>query len=425
MARQARIYQLLNLQHGTALPSSGSPLTVSSSITVREGADAVTVNLRSILNNISGYMLAAWSDLNPSIASVAVAVEYSTNSGNAWQALSTTAISGLTLSEVTLSGVSGAASDGDFTIALAEDAITTNINHDGTTRMRLNVLITDNDGSTYRVYQPITFTHGVSLPTGSHTESSATELREGALAMTFNLATILNNVNNFDLDAWDELNPAIVAVSPEMEYSTNGGSSWQVLSDSAVRGLVVDEVTFVETNALTAGTFTVAIDSNSITQNTLHDATTRMRLKVLLNDGDHNFFIYIPIDILHGMTLPTGSITRDAIVVREGAGGVNINLVAALNAFSNFNVALWSDINPAVDNITATLEYSSDGSTWQTLGAVAFRDVTNTELTADTTGAVADGMMEVELAEGSISENQDYSDSNGGFRLNILIEDDS
>ena len=419
---QTIILQPLQILHGAALPVSSSPFS-SSAVTVREGANAVTLNLRTILNQISGFTLSAWSDLNPDVASIAVVKEYSTNGGSTWQTLGTTAIGGLTASELDLVTTS-AVSAGTMTVSVDDDAIDTNIAHDATTRIRLNILITDDDGDTMRIYQPLSITHGIQLPTGSHTESTARTLREGASAISLNLQAIINNINNVELTDWSDLNPIPTSISPEIEYSTNSGSSWQVLSTTAVRGLVSSEITFVTTNALTGGTITIALDDDAVSQNTDHDGTTRFRVKIFITEGTNQLFVYIPLDIVHGFPLPAETSTLTTLELREGTTET-LNLLTALNGISGFDADAWSDINPVPATVTATVQYTDDaGSTWQNLGGVSFIDINNTELTTDTSDGVVDGMIDIELVDGSIITNKPYS-GNNRFRVRVVIDDGS
>ena len=414
------ILQPLSIKHGQGLPTSSSPFAASS-VTIREGASATTLNLRTILNQISNFTLTTWGDLNPDVATIVVTKQYSTDSGATWLTLGTTEVQGLVDSELDISTTT-AVSAGMVSVSVDDDAIDSNIDHDGTTRVRLNILITDDDGGTMRIYQPLSITHGISLPTGSHTESSATTLREGATAMTLNLQEIINNINNVELTDWDDLNPQPTAISPEIEYSTNSGSSWSVLGTTAVRGLVSSEVTFVTTSALSAGTMTIALDDDAVTQNTLHDSTTRFRAKILLTEGTRQLFIYIPLDVRHGYALPAQTSTLSTLEIREGATE-SINLLDALNGITGFDADAWSDINPVPDSITVTPQYTEDaGVTWTTLGAIAFEDLIGGDFSYNAADAVSDGMFEVTLDDATIISDVPYTGDNR-IRLRIVIDD--
>lgn len=414
---QTRIIQPLNIQHGQALPISSSPFTASA-VTIREGSAATTLNLRTIMNQISGFTLGAWADLNPSVDNITVVREYSTNGGSTWQTLGTTPISGLVSDELNIITTT-LESAGTMDVSVDDDSIDSNIDHDGTTRMRLNILITDDGGDTMRIYQPLSIVHGVQLPTGEHTDSAIT-LREGADATRLNLQAIINNISDVELTDWGELNPAPTSISPETEYSTDGGSTWQVLGTTAVNGLTSSELTY--TQSLANGTVDATLADDSITQDTDSDDTTRFRSKILVAEGTRQLFIYIPLNLRHGYALPATTHTLSTLTLREGTTE-QINLLTALNEIADFDAGAWSDINPAPDSITVTIEYTENGgSTWQTLGTVAFRDLMVSDFSDNANDALSDGLLDLTLAANTIAANTPYS-GNARFRANILIDD--
>ena len=136
-----RVYQGVDLLHGISLPSSGSPHTADSDIEVREGGSAITVNLRTLLNELSSYQLDVWADLNPAVTTVDITLEYVDSGGTVWTALGNTATYDVVLNDFTISSGS-AVSAGTFTIALDSGTIAAN----QLDKFRLNILITDTEG---------------------------------------------------------------------------------------------------------------------------------------------------------------------------------------------------------------------------------------------------------------------------------------
>lgn len=142
----------IDFLHGVALPSTGSP-HLGSTIEVREGATATSVNLQEVLNDISGYTLADWDNLEPGISSVDIDIEYTTggtdlNSDDTWAEFTTGAgaIADIERGDITIVE-SSAVTNGTFTIALADGSIQASVLTTSTTsRFRLNILLTDSDG---------------------------------------------------------------------------------------------------------------------------------------------------------------------------------------------------------------------------------------------------------------------------------------
>ena len=79
MATQTLIYEL-DLIHGTALPGAAEH-TASDVVELREGAAATTINMRTALNEITGFNVASWDEINPAVDSVTFTKEYTINSG--------------------------------------------------------------------------------------------------------------------------------------------------------------------------------------------------------------------------------------------------------------------------------------------------------------------------------------------------------
>lgn len=129
--------------------------------------------------------------------------------------------------------------------------------------------------------------HGTALPgAADHTASDVIELREGAAVTTVNMRTALNEITGFNVSSWDEINPAVSTATFTKQFTTNSGGTWATLTGTAVSDVINTDITITETNAESAGTFTISLAAGSITTNKLHDATAAFRVMVELDDGE-------------------------------------------------------------------------------------------------------------------------------------------
>ena len=116
----------MDLRHGVNLDDiqSESPYSAPDDITLNEGGDAVTVNLRSILDGITGFSLTGWGDLNPT--PTAVAIEIQKLESGSWVALTNVAFNDVVLNDFVLTETNKL-TNGTFTIALNSGTIAANV----------------------------------------------------------------------------------------------------------------------------------------------------------------------------------------------------------------------------------------------------------------------------------------------------------
>ena len=137
----------------------------------------------------------------------------------------------------------------------------------------------------FTLYKPIDFLHGVTLPTAEFTHTTALQVREGASAVTWNMLDDMNDYSGFSATAWGDINPAINSVDIDLEVSTNSGTDWSEHTGGAVADILPSDVTIGTANAVSAGTATVALASNSISADVPHNGTNRFRLKAVIDNA--------------------------------------------------------------------------------------------------------------------------------------------
>ena len=115
----------LALQHGSALPPTGSPLLVADTVVLIEGGAAVTFDIRAALDSISSYTLAAWSDLNIGTITVEVKMRYHStgNTFGIYSDLGTDDSGGVNKNDFVIVS-SSTPTSGTFTVALNGNTIT-------------------------------------------------------------------------------------------------------------------------------------------------------------------------------------------------------------------------------------------------------------------------------------------------------------
>ena len=113
----------LRLKHGTVLPAGGSPLEVLVGDTLVEGGAAVTLDMREALDDLVGYVLTTWSDLNIGAIGIGHNVKYR-SSADSFSGLYT--VSESSPGEVRSGDftISTNLSNGQLTISLNENTIT-------------------------------------------------------------------------------------------------------------------------------------------------------------------------------------------------------------------------------------------------------------------------------------------------------------
>ena len=141
-----------------------------------------------------------------------------------------------------------------------------------------------------------------------------------------------------------------------------------------------------------------------------------------------SLFDGVPLPTTHSPLTRSGSNDLD---IREGHSA-EINLQEILNGLSDVTLENWGDLDLDSDaTITVQVGYQLVADNFGTDRLLTGTDVvvsaqtslSNTELTADTTGVVGDGIIEVNLAQGSIAEHIPSNHAGTRFFVTVTIND--
>ena len=141
-----------------------------------------------------------------------------------------------------------------------------------------------------------------------------------------------------------------------------------------------------------------------------------------------SLFDGVPLPTSHSPLTRSGSNDLD---LREGHTA-EINLQEILNSLSGVTLANWDDLDLDSDaSITVQVGYQLASESFGTDHLLTTTDVVvstntslnSTELTADTTGVLTDGLIDVTLASGSIAEHIPSDHASTRFFVKVTIND--
>ena len=142
---EVTIFKGIDFLHGVELPADGTEHSATDNLQVREGAGAISWNIRLDMNDISGFSVSAWGDIEPAITNVTVDLQVSTTgaalgASTGWADHDSGAVEGIAPSEVVIDDTNGV-SAGTASVTLNENAITANVPFSGTNRFRLKAVV--------------------------------------------------------------------------------------------------------------------------------------------------------------------------------------------------------------------------------------------------------------------------------------------
>ena len=369
-----------------------------------EGAAQRFLNLESI----AGMGHRNWRRYN--IETVATVVEYLATPGDvtSWTTLGATGFQGLLPTEYT---INPNANNGRLGFRIHASSI----DNDITGRLRLAIIITDNNMANLELLVPFdveSLTSAGSL--ANATNVTARTYREGATIDTFGLAQFISGLSGWGDVHWD-------SAAAIMQVSTDSGVTWETHS-SEQDGLDTDEYTLDTDDLLANGNVGFRLHAESILSDIAHDDTTRFRILVTLTSGVYTIYVNIPVNLraptsLNSLTTPQ---TTASITYREGAGEVRFAIANVLTGISDID-----DVN--LDNAPVIVEYQAiegDDTSWTPMGSTGFQGLLPTEYTVDNDirSSVASDRGEVGFR---VHNNVIESAITGRLRFKITLTDDS
>ena len=141
-----------------------------------------------------------------------------------------------------------------------------------------------------------------------------------------------------------------------------------------------------------------------------------------------SLFDGVPLDVTQSPLTRSGSLDLD---LREG-GTAEINLQEILNSLSSFTLENWADLDLDVDaTVTARVGYQLLADNFGNDRLLTSADVVvssdtsinSSELTIDTSDAVANGIITVSLTQGSIAEHVGSDNGAARFFVEVTITD--
>ena len=137
------LYKNVDFKHGVTLPTG--TYTHTDPLEVFEGGAVVTWDMLADWNDYSGFQATAAADINPSLTSVTLTLEASTNSGADYSDVTTDTSATADIipaDDITL-GTANAVTDLEITIQLADGTISADVLSTGTSRFRLKAVISN------------------------------------------------------------------------------------------------------------------------------------------------------------------------------------------------------------------------------------------------------------------------------------------
>ena len=362
-------YLLINLENvAEASLSDLAAFATADAEQFREGQAERFIDLEDILGLEAGQ----WEWYN--IASAAVKVQHSSDSGANWENIGVTGFQGLLPTEYTLN-TTEALSAHRFGFRIHNNVIDSDILADATNRLRFLVTIEDDNMAEIERAIPFSAESRISLSSfPATTNATARTVREGGTTDAVSLTSLLSLITDWDDIHWDSGTTAVI------QQSADEGATWATQTGE-FQGLAISERTFTTDDLLANGNLSLALGADTLDADIPHDAENRLRVYVTLVSGDITKYVSIPYNFRAPSSLSdlTTFLTSAAQIFREGSAAATLEYTS-----------LFSDITDVDDyNIsqaTLIVQHSTDsGVNWNPMGATGFEGLLPTEYTLTTT----------------------------------------
>ena len=399
-------YLLIDLENASEVSLSDlDAFGTTDTETFREAQAERFIDLEDVLGITPG----TWESYN--IASAAVKVQHSNDSGANWENIGVTGFQGLLPTEYSLN-TTEALSAHRFGFRIHNNVIDSDILADATNRLRFLVTIEDDNMAEIERSIPFSAESRISLSSfPTTTNATARTVREGGTADAVDLTDLLSLITNWDDIHWDSAGAVV-------QQSEDEGATWATQTGE-FQGLAISERTLTTDDLLANGNLSLALGEDTLDADIPHDAEDRLRVYVTLVSGDITRYVSIPYNFRAPNSLSdlTTFLTAAAQIFREGSAAATLEYTDLFNDITDID-----DYN--ISEVTLIVQYSDDsGANWHPMDATGFQGLLPTEYTLTTTNlaSMLEWMFNI---HNNVIDNPILHDGENRLRFLLNIEGD-